>query len=163
MVQRGLSNGKLMQGRLRRSGRRRGHVGHARLSRDGLRHASHLRLRANDYRRARRILRLLMLLVLMLMVLVHWVAISRGHPTLLRNVAHVRAGMAVVGLGARVVRILLSVRVVGNLLLVELVVVFLLAARLTVVLLHGRRVSRQSGLRNMRWPCRQMMVHHAGG
>ena len=104
---------------------------------------------------------MLMLLVLMLLVmLVHGVAVSLRYPPLLRRVAHVRAGMAVVGLGARVVSIL-GIGILDGLLLVKLLVV-LVTARL-VVMLHGRRMSRQSGLRNMRWPCRQMMVHHAGG
>lgn len=102
-----------------------------------------------------------MLLVLMLlMMLMHGVAVSLGHPTLLRRIAHVRAGMPVVGLSARVVSIL-GIRILNGLLLVILLVV-LVTARL-VVMLHRGRVSRQSGLRNMRWPCRQMMVHHAGG
>lgn len=161
MVQRRLGNRELVERRLRRSRRRGGHVRHACLSRDGLRHAGHLWLRADNYRRARRILRLLMLLVLMLLVmLMHGVAVSLGHPTLLRRIAHMRAGMAVVGLSARVVSIL-GIRVLDGLLLMVLLVV-LVTARL-MVMLHGRRMSRQSGLRNMRWPCRQMMVHHAGG
>ena len=117
-------------------------------------------LRANDYRRARRKLRLVLLVLMLLVVLVHGVAISLGHPTLLRRVGHVRAGMGVIALGARMMSIL-GVRVLDGLLLVVLLVV-LVTARLMVVL-HGRRMSRQSGLRNMRWPCRQMMVHHAGG
>ena len=48
-------------------------------------------LRANDYRRARRKLRLVLLVLMLLVVLVHGVAISLGHPTLLRKVGHVRA------------------------------------------------------------------------
>lgn len=125
-----------------------------------MRHASHLWLRANDYRRARRKLRLVLLVLMLLVMLVHGVAIGLRHPTLLRRVGHVSAGMGVVALSAGMMSIL-GVGILDSLLVLELLVV-LVAARLVVVL-HGRRVSRQSGLRNMRWPCRQMMVHHAGG
>jgi hypothetical protein len=76
-----------------------------------------------------------MLLVLMLLVmLVHGVAVSLGHPTLLRRIAHMRAGMTVVGLSARVVSIL-DIWVLDGLLLVELLVV-LVTTRL-VMMLHG--------------------------
>jgi hypothetical protein len=161
VVQRRLGNRKLVKRRLRRGGRRLSHVRHTRLSRDGRRHTGHLWLRADNYRRAWRKLLLLVLLVLMLlMMLMHGVAVSLGHPTLLRRIAHMRAGMTVVGLSARVVSIL-GIRVLHGLLLVELLIV-LVTARL-MMMLHGRRMSRQSGLRNMRLPCRQMMVHHAGG
>jgi hypothetical protein len=137
VVQRRLGNRKLVNRRLRRSRCRRSHVRRARLSREGRRHANHLRLRANNYRRARRVLRLLMLLVLMLLVmLMHGVAVSLRHPPLLRRVSHMRAGMAVVGLSARVVSIL-RIRVLDGLLLVVLLVV-LVTARLVVMLLHGR-------------------------
>jgi hypothetical protein len=103
---------------------------------------------------------LVLLVLMLLMMLMHGVAVSLGHPTLLRRIAHMRAGMTVVGLSARVVSIL-GIRVLHGLLLVELLIV-LVTARL-MMMLHGRRMSRQSGLRNMRLPCRQMMVHHAGG
>jgi len=127
VVQRRLGNRKLVKRRLRRGRRRRSHVRHTRLSRDRLRHAGHLWLRADDYRRARRVLRLLVLLILMLlMMLVHGVAVSLRHPPLLRRIAHMRAGMPIVGLSARVVSIL-RVRILDGLLLVELLVVLMTA------------------------------------
>lgn len=127
MVQRRLGNRELVKRRLRRGRRRRSHVRHTRLSRDGLRHAGHLWLRADNYRRARRILRLLMLLVrILLVMLVRRVTVSLGHPTLLRRIAHMRAGMPVVGLSARVVSIL-GIRILDGLLLVELLIVLVTA------------------------------------
>lgn len=68
-----------------------------------------------------------MLLVLMLLVvLVHGVAVGLRHPTLLRRVAHVSAGMSVVALSARMMSIL-GVGILDGLLLVELLVVLVTA------------------------------------
>jgi len=63
---------------------------------------------------------------MLLMMLVHGVAVSLRHPPLLRRIAHMRAGMPIVGLSARVVSIL-RVRILDGLLLVELLVVLMTA------------------------------------